>query len=48
MIELWKEIDRLQRIYDENTGKLEKTDQTPFLNKNELYYLKHNLIELRT
>lgn len=48
MIELWAEIDRLQRIYDENSGKIEKTDKTPTLNQNELYYLKHSLIELRT
>lgn len=48
MIELWKEIDRLQRVYDENSGKLEKTDETPTLTQSQLYYLKHNLIELRT
>lgn len=48
MIELWQEIDRLQRIYDENSGKLEKTNETPTLNQSQLYYLKHNLIELRT
>ena len=48
MIELWKEIDRLQRIYDENSGKIEKTNETPTLDQNQVYYLKHQLIELRT
>lgn len=48
MIELWGEIDKLQRIYDENTGKLDKTDETPTLDQNQLYYLKHQIISLRT
>lgn len=48
MIELWQEIDRLQKIYDENLGKIDKEEETPTLNQNQLYYLKHQLIELRT
>lgn len=32
MIELWKEIDRLTEIYEENKGKKEKKDSTPALN----------------
>ena len=32
MVELWKEIDKWQKIYDENSGKVEKTEETPVLN----------------
>lgn len=48
MIELWNEIERWQRIYDENSGKIEKTEDTPVLNQRQLYFLKHHLIQLRT
>lgn len=48
MVELWKDIDRLQRILDENTGKLEKSNDTPTLTQTQLYYLRHTLIEMRT
>lgn len=48
MIELWKEIDRLQDIYDQNSGKTERQPETPVLSQSQLYYLKHQLIELRT
>ena len=45
---LWEEIEHLQTIYDENSGKKEKTDSTPALGQKELYFLKHHLIQLRT
>lgn len=48
MIDLWKEIDRLAQIVDENSGKKEKTDQTPTLTQKQLYFMKHQLIQLRT
>lgn len=44
MGKLWEEIERLQQIYDENTGKKEKQDATPALGQKELYFLKHHLI----
>lgn len=47
MKELWAEIDRLQNILDQNTGKKEKEENTPTLSNRELYYLRHNLIDLR-
>lgn len=47
MQQLWNEIDKMQRIYDENTGKTEKTNSTPSLDKSQLYYLNHQLIEMR-
>lgn len=48
MEELWKEIEKMDRILKENTGELEKTKDTPTLDKKQIYYLKHQLIELRT
>lgn len=45
--ELWEQIDKWQRIIDENSGKKEKTPDTPVLTKRQLYYLNHQLIELR-
>lgn len=48
MEELWKEIEKMDRILKENTGELEKTKDTPTLNTKQIYYLKHQLIELRT
>lgn len=48
MRELWDSIDKLQRTYDENTGKKTKTDETPTLSSKQLYHLRHQLIELRT
>lgn len=48
MEELWKEIEKMDRILKENTGELEKTKDTPALNTKQIYYLKHQLIELRT
>lgn len=48
MEELWKEIEKMDRILKENTGELEKTKDTPILDKKQIYYLKHQLIELRT
>lgn len=47
MIELWEQIDKWQKIIDENTGKKDKCDDTPSLTKKQLYYLNHQLIELR-
>lgn len=48
MEELWGNIDNLSQILDENTGKSPKTSKTPTLNQKQIYYLKHQLIELRT
>lgn len=48
MAKLWEEIQKFQNIYDENTGKKEKQDNTPALGQKELYFLKHHLIQLRT
>lgn len=45
---LWDEIDKLAQIVDENSGKVEKTSNTPTLSERELYYLKHYLIQLRS
>lgn len=47
MKELWKEIEHMERILNENTGKLPKTSETPTLNNKQLYYLKHQIIEMR-
>lgn len=47
MEELWKDIDYFQKIIDENSGKIPKTDNTPDLTKTQLYYLQHMLIEMR-
>lgn len=48
MKELWAEIERLERILNENTGKLPKTLDTPTLNNKQIYYLKHQIIEMRS
>lgn len=48
MIGLWKEIDRLTAIYEENCGKREKQESTPTLTSSQLYYLNHMIIQLRT
>lgn len=45
---LWEEINKMDKILKENTGELEKTPQTPTLTTKQIYYLKHQLIELRT
>lgn len=45
--ELWTQIDRLQEILDINTGKKEQPENFKPLSNKELYYLKHNLIEMR-
>lgn len=47
MVELWKEIDRLTDLYNQNIGKTELKEDTPRLNQNQLYYLNHQLIEMR-
>lgn len=47
MQELWDSIDQLNKIYKQNTGKEDFEEGTPKLNQTELYYLKHQLIELR-
>ena len=47
MKELWTEIDRFQKILDQNTGKQPKDDTTPTLDNRAIYYLRHNLIDLR-
>lgn len=41
MKELWEEIQKLSRIVDENTGKIEKTSETPNLTERQLYFMKH-------
>lgn len=46
MEELWKSIEKLQDIKDQNTGKKELEKGTPILNTTQLYYLNHQLIEL--
>lgn len=48
MAALWDEIDRLDRILRENKGDIEKQPTTPTLTQKQLYYLNHQLIELRT
>lgn len=48
MRELWAEIEHLERILNENTGKLPKTSETPTLNNKQIYYLKHQIIEMRS
>lgn len=47
MKELWIQIDKIQNLIDENTGKKERQEGTKILTQKDLYYLKHNLIELR-
>lgn len=44
--ELEATISQLKQVYDENTGKLEKTEQTPTLNQTQIYYLRHQLVQL--
>lgn len=48
MIELWEQIDKIQDILDQNLGKKEKEENTPTLSQDQIYYLNHQLIELRT
>lgn len=48
MKELWAEIEHLERILNENTGKLPKTSETPTLDNKQIYYLKHQIIEMRS
>lgn len=48
LVQLWEEIDKLQGILDQNEGKVPLEEGTPKLSKNQIYYLKHNLIDLRT
>lgn len=48
MVELWAEIDKLQKILDENTGKRKRSKDGLKLSKKEIYYLTHYLIQLRT
>lgn len=45
--DLWELIDRWQRIIDENSGKKPMSPDTPKLDKKQLYYLNHQLIDLR-
>lgn len=47
MIELWEEIEKLQTILDQNLGKCPLPDNFKKLNNRQLYYLKHQLIDLR-
>lgn len=47
MKELWEQIEKTQQTLDENTGKKEKTENSRVLSQKEIYYLKHNLIDLR-
>lgn len=47
MKELWEEIDKVQRIVDENKGKIPKTEGTPTLDSKQLYILTHQLIDLK-
>lgn len=46
MVQLWKEIERLKDIQDQNLGKKEWTEGTPKLDRNQMYYLKHQLANL--
>lgn len=48
MQELWKEIERLGEIQKQNLGKEPRQQNCPELDKTQLYYLNHLLIELRT
>lgn len=47
MEDLWKDINYLQNIYDQNIGKKELEEKTPVLSPKGLYYLKHELRELK-
>lgn len=47
MRELWEQIEKAQQTLDENTGKRERTENSRVLSQKEIYYLKHNLIDLR-
>lgn len=47
MKELWEEIENMQKIIDMNTGKIDPPEDFQPLNKKQLYYMKHNLIDLR-
>lgn len=46
-IELWKEIDRLQDLLDQNEGKIPFREGTPKLSQDNIYILKHTLVDLR-
>lgn len=48
MKNLQMEIQKLSRIIDENSGKIEKTSETPNLTERQLYFMKHQLIQLRS
>ena len=48
MRELWKEIEKLQRLVDMTTGKEQPDEGFIPLTQKQLYYAKHTLIELRT
>ena len=47
MQELWDSIDKLVNIYEQNTGKKERQEGTPVLDQTQLYYLQHQIIDLR-
>lgn len=47
MKELWEEIDYLQNIYDQNTSAKDKEESTPTLTPKGIYFLKHELIEMK-
>ena len=47
MKELWEQIDKLQDLLDQNTGKKEKLETTKTLTQKEIYLLTHQLIEIR-
>lgn len=48
MIQLWEEIDKLQDLLDQNTGKKPLEEEQKRLNQKQIYYLNHHLIQLRT
>lgn len=47
MQELWEQIQNIQDLLDENTGKKERTENSQVLTQKQIYYMKHYLIELR-
>ena len=48
MIQLWEEIDKLQDLLDQNTGKKPLEEGKEKLSQKQIYYLNHYLIQLRT
>lgn len=48
MQELWKQIQIVQDLVDENMGKKLRRPQTRVLTQKELYYYRHFLIQLKT